>query len=188
MGGGEPLSTPGTALKKTGSSAPLAGLWREHPGWLLHPPLLLSINQSGRKRAKQENDARPPPPELEQLEGMGGPPGLVLPRNGVQRLPGAPPWPSPQGPLHPHDRGARPGIVHKMVRHEGTWALGPPGPPALPLRPSAGAIGPRAAGDGRSCLSSALPPRARSSRTGRSGERAGDRQCERLGPGGEVPT
>lgn len=36
------------------------------------------------------------------------------------------------------------------------------------LRPSAGATGPRAVGDGRSCPSSASPRQARSSRTGRS--------------------
>lgn len=69
------LSTPGTALKKTGDRAHLAGLWRGLPICLsgLHAlPHFFSISKSGRKGAKQENGSQSPSPRAGPVEDEAG--------------------------------------------------------------------------------------------------------------------
>lgn len=114
LGRGQPLSTPGTALKKTGDCAHLAGLWRDLPvcpSGSHDLPHFFSFGKSGRKGQSRKMAPRAPPPELDWWRM-----GLVLPRIGALMISGTPPWPSLQGPPLTHGRGARPGVVHKVVR------------------------------------------------------------------------
>lgn len=170
LGRGRPLSTPGTALKKTGDRAHLAGVWRDLPGRLSGShalPQFCRVGKSGRKGAKQGNGSRSPSPRAGRAEdGAGtstemGPKRLLGPLLG--QAVGVLPSPTAGGPGR--------ALCIKWRGHDGDPDPRPPGPPSAPLRPSAGATGPQAAGDGQSCPSSVSPPRARSSMTGRSGER-----------------
>lgn len=98
-----PRSTPGTALKKTGDGAPLAGLWRglPVPVWLSRPPPLLQSQQVGKVKGQSRKMApTAPPPELAWRRR-----GLVLPRNGAQVTCG--PLPGRAGRVLPRPRGGR---------------------------------------------------------------------------------
>lgn len=169
LGRGWPFSTPGTALKKTGDRAHLAGLWRDllvcPSGSRAPPPTsLVSASQEGKGQSRKMAP-RAPPPELDRW-GMG----LVLPRNGAGFLG---PLPGPALRILPSPMAGGPGqaLCIKWRGHDGDPGPWPPGPPVAPFRPSAGATEPQAAGDAQSCPSSVSPPRAHSSRTGRSGEK-----------------
>lgn len=68
-----PRSTPGSALKKTGGDAPLAGLWRSLPCPALtaSPTSSVSASQEG-KGAKQENGSHSPSPRAGLAEEGAG--------------------------------------------------------------------------------------------------------------------
>lgn len=163
MWGGPSCTHSLVPLKWGGRGAPRAGSTRRSPsrwrGW----------GQGGHRFCH--------PPRLGVLAGC--PPN---PHDGERRKRGAAGAPSPSyrrvptshcptGPSAPR-RGDR-----------GRVGIGGPPHSLGVLRPSAGATVPQPAGAGRSCPSSASPPRGRSSRTGKS---AGTRQ--HLGPGPPAPS
>lgn len=143
---------PGHRHKENGGCAHLAGPWRLS---VCAPPPNCSALKVRKERVKQGGGPGAHPTNCGPGLDIGGWPCV---------------WGPPAGPLVPPltHNGAGPGGVRGVVRVQWTWALAPRRPRAL--RPSAGATGPQAAGDGRSCPSSASPHLARSSRTDRSVE------------------